>query len=132
VVPYIPDYLSLSGLNIFARQLRKFQKSVVAHDPKMSEPKIRAVIVNRFKAVGNVFSEAIVTLKGQLGFLRQAQLVDPGAAVLTPSIRDCAAVAQCSNEHRPVTLYKPDAIGAKDYQTLTTNFVFFFNRYEPK
>ena len=132
VVPYIPDYLSLSGLNIFARQLSKFQESVVAHDPKMREPKIRAVIVNRFKAVGNVFSEAIVTLKGQLGFLRQAQLVDPGAAVLTPSIRDCAAVAQCSNEHLPVTLYKPDAIGAKDYQTLTTNFVFFFNRYEPK
>ena len=132
VVPYIPDYLSLSGLNIFARQLRKFQESVVAHDPKMREPKIRAVIVNRFKAVGNVFSEAIVTLKGQLGFLRQAQLVDPGAAVLTPSIRDCAAVAQCSNEHRPVTLFKPEAIGAKDYQTLTTNFVFFFNRYEPK
>ena len=132
MVPYIPDYLSLSGLNIFARQLRKFQESVVAHDPKMREPKIRAVIVNRFKAVGNVFSEAIVTLKGQLGFLRQAQLVDPGAAVLTPSIRDCAAVAQCSNEHLPVTLYKPDAIGAKDYQTLTTNFVFFFNRYEPK
>ena len=132
VVPYIPDYLSLSGLNIFARQLRKFQESVVAHDPKMREPKIRAVIVNRFKAVGNVFSEAIVTLKGQLGFLRQAQLVDPGAAVLTPSIRDCAAVAQCSNEHIPVTLYKPDAIGAQDYQKLTTNFVYFFNRYEPK
>ena len=75
MVPYIPDYLSLSGLNIFARQLRKFQESVVAHDPKMSEPKIRAVIVNRFKAVGNVFSEAIVTLKGQLGFLRQAHSV---------------------------------------------------------
>jgi chromosome partitioning protein len=132
VVPYIPDYLSLSGLNIFARRLRRFQESVVAHDPKMRDPKIRAVIINRFKAVGNVFSEAVVTLKGQLGFLRKAQLIDPRAAVLTPSIRDCAAVAQCSNEHLPVTLYKPDAIGAKDYQTLTTNFAFFFNRYEPK
>jgi chromosome partitioning protein len=132
VVPYIPDYLSLSGFNIFARRLRKFQESVVTHDPTMDEPKIRAIIVNRFKTVGNVFSEAIVTLKGQLGFLRQEHLIDPGAAVLLPPIRDCTAVAQCSNEHLPVTLFKPDAIGAKDYQTLTTNFVFFFNRYEPK
>jgi chromosome partitioning protein len=132
VVPYIPDYLSLSGLNIFARRLRKFQDSVIAHDPKMREPKIRTIIINRYKTVGNVFSEAIVTLKGQLGFLREAQLIDPQAAVLTPAIRDCSAVAECSDEHLPVTLYKPNAIGAKDYQALTTNFVFFFNRYEPK
>ena len=132
VVPYIPDYLSLSGLVIFARRLRKFQESVLTHEPKMREPKIRAIIINRFKSVGNVFSEAIVTLKGQLGELRKAQLVDPGATILTPSIRDCTAVAQCSNEHLPVTLYKPGAIGAQDYQTLTTNFVYFFNRYEPK
>jgi chromosome partitioning protein len=132
VVPYMPDYLALSGFNIFARRLRKFQESVVVHDARMHEPKIRAIIVNRFKNVGNVFSEAIVTLKGQLGELRKMQLVDPGATILSPSIRDCTAVAQCSNEHLPVTLYKPGAIGAHDYQTLTTNFVYFFNRYEPK
>jgi chromosome partitioning protein len=105
---------------------------VAAHDPKMREPRIRAIIVNRFKSVGNVYSEAIVTLKGQLGELRKAQLVDPGAQILTPSIRDCAAVAQCSNEHLPVTIFKPNAIGSEDYQKLTTNFVYFFNRYEPK
>jgi chromosome partitioning protein len=132
VVPYIPDYLSLSGLNVFARRLRIFQESVAAHDPRMREPRIRAIIVNRFKNVGNVFSEAIVTLKGQLGTLRKEHLVDPGAMILSPSIRDCAAVAQCSNEHLPVTLYRRDAIGAQDYQKLTTNFVYFFNRYEPK
>jgi chromosome partitioning protein len=132
VVPYIPDYLSLSGFNIFARRLRKFQESVAVHDPRMREPRIRAIIVNRFKNVGNVFSEAIVTLKGQLGELRKAHLVDPGAQILTPPIRDCAAVAQCSNEHLPVTIFKPNAIGSEDYQKLTTNFVYFFNRYEPK
>jgi chromosome partitioning protein len=132
VVPYIPDYLSLSGLIIFARQLRAFQESVAAHDSRMREPKIRAIIVNRFKSIGNVFSEAIVTLRGQLGELRKTQLVDRGAQILTPPIRDCTAVAQCSNEHLPVTIFKPDAIGAKDYQTLTTNFVYFFDRYEPK
>jgi chromosome partitioning protein len=132
VVPYIPDYLSLSGLTIFASRLRKFQESVAAHDPRMHSPRIRAIIVNRFKNVGNIFSEAIVTLKAQLGILRTEQLIDSEAALLLPYIRDCAAVAQCSNEHVPVTLYKPDAIGAKDYQTLTTNFVFFFDRYEPK
>jgi hypothetical protein len=59
-------------------------------------------------------------------------LVDPGAQILTPSIRDCAAVAQCSNEHLPVTIFKPNAIGSEDYQKLTTNFAYFFNRYEPK
>ncbi len=132
VVPYIPDYLSLSGLNVFARRLRMFQESVATHDPRMREPRIRAIIVNRFKSVGNVFSEAIVTLKGQLGELRKAQLVDPGAHILSPYIRDCTAVARCSDEHLPVTLFKPDAIGAKDYQALTTNFVYFFDRYEPK
>ena len=132
VVPYIPDYLSLSGFNIFARRLRKFQESVAAHDPRMREPRIRAIIINRFKSIGNVFSDAIVDLKGQLGELRKAQLVDAGAQILTPSIRDCTAVAQCSNEHLPVTIFKPNAIGSEDYQKLTTNFVFFFNRYESK
>jgi chromosome partitioning protein len=132
VVPYIPDYLSLSGFNIFARRLRKFQESVVVHDPRMRESKIRAIIINRFKKIGKVFSDAILDLKAQLAVLRQAQLVDPGAMILSPEIRDCTAVAQCSNEHLPVTLYEPGAIGAQDYQKLTTNFVFFFNRYEPK
>ena len=132
VVPYIPDYLSLSGLTVFAKRLRKFLESVLSHDPRMQEPKIRAIIVNRFKNVGKVFSEAMVTLKGQLGELRKVQLVDRGAMILTPEIRDCTAVAQCSSEHLPVTFFKPDAIGAKDYQTLTTNFLYFFNRYEPK
>lgn len=98
----------------------------------MREPKIRAIIINRFKTVGNIFSEAIVTLKGQLGELRKERLIDPGAAILLPYIRDCAAVARCSDEHLPVTLFKPDAIGAKDYQMLTTNFVYFFDRYESK
>jgi chromosome partitioning protein len=132
VVPYIPDYLSLSGLTIFAKRLRKFQESVVAHDPRMRESRIRAIIINRFKTVGNVFTQAIVELKGQLGELRKAQLVDTGATILSPYIRDCTAVAQCSDEHLPVTIYKPNAIGAQDYQALTTNFLFFFNRYEPK
>jgi chromosome partitioning protein len=132
VVPYIPDYLSLSGFNIFARRLRKFQESVVAHDQRMQEPKIRAIIVNRFKNVGRVFTDAIVDLKAQLAALRKEQLVDQGATILSPWIRDCTAVAQCSSEHLPVTLYKAGAIGAQDYQALTTNFVFFINRYEPK
>jgi chromosome partitioning protein len=132
VVPYIPDYLSLSGLTIFASRLRKFQETVAAHDPRMREPRIRAIIINRYKAVGNVFSEAIVTLKGQLGYLRKEHLVDPGAHILSPYIRDCTAVARCSDEHLPVTISKPDAIGAKDYQALTSNFVYFFDRYEPK
>ena len=132
VVPYIPDYLSLSGLNVFARRLRKFQESVASHDARMREPRIRAIIVNRFKSVGNVYSEAIVTLKGQMAVLREAHLIDRGAAILLPYIRDCTAVASCSNEHLPVTIFKSEAIGSKDYQTLTTNFVYFFNRYEPK
>jgi chromosome partitioning protein len=54
VVPYIPDYLSLSGLTVFARRLRMFQESVAKNDPRMREPRIRAIIVNRFKSVGKM------------------------------------------------------------------------------
>jgi cellulose biosynthesis protein BcsQ len=98
----------------------------------MHGSRIRAIIINRYKAIGNVYAEAVTGLTGQLGFLREQGLIDPGLAVLKPYIRDCTAVAKCADEHLPVINFNRKAIGAEDYRALATNFIFFFNRYEPK
>jgi chromosome partitioning protein len=132
ILPYLPDYLSLSGINVFSRLLRKFQESVATHDPRMRGSRIRAIVVNRFRSIGNIYTQAITELKTQLAFLRKDGLVDPGAAILLPYVRDCTVVARCADEHLPIIHLKPDAIGAQDYQVLASNFVFFFSRYEPK
>ena len=126
VVPYIPDYLSLSGLRMFTRLVSRFQDQVSGYHVGRLGPRLAGVIVNRYKHMGNVFAEAINELKLELGDLRAQKLVHEKVSVLQPSVRDCVRLAECTNFHLPVIVHNEQAISSQDYAALTNAFVTHF------
>ena len=122
-IPYVPDFLSLSGFRVFARVVKRFQDQASGFKPSLNRPLIAGAIVNRFQQVGNVFTDAINELKLEIGDLRAKELVHEKAKILSPPIRSCVAMAECSNFHLPVMIYKEDAISSEDYHSMASNFL---------
>lgn len=131
VIPYVPDFLSLSGFRVFARVVRRFQDEASGRKPKLSHPLIAGVIINRYNKVGNVNRDAVNELKLELGDLRFHKLVNAKARIFGPPIRDCAKMAECSNFHLPVMIHAPHAISTEDYEALAGDFLHHINSLHP-
>ena len=130
IIPYVPDYLSLSGFRVFARVVKQFQDQASGSKPKLHKARITGVIVNRYKTVGNVFQTAINELELTLGDLRATKLVHEKARVLKPWVRDCVRLAECSSEHLPVNIHNPKAMSSLDYHELAADFLLQINALE--
>lgn len=128
VVPYLPDFLSLSGFRILAEEIEAFYEKVSGYLTGRVRPKIAALIVSHYRSVGNVFAHAINELEIQANILKGSGLLHPQATVLLPYVRHCVGVAEATSEHLPVTLHKASANGAADYDALTRNFLTHFEK----
>ncbi len=123
VVPYNPDYLSLSGLQILCRQLHKMNESFQASRAHLSQNQVCAITVNRYQIVGEIYSTAIAELKAQLLLLKEKGWVHPQCAVLAPPVRLDVRVAESTSEHLPVILHAAGSIGSQDYSLLADSFI---------
>ena len=123
VVPYLPDFLSLSGFRLFSQLVKSFQYHLSGHRVGKLNPRICAVLINRYRSIGNVFDQSINELKLEMRNLKAQNLIHHCAAVLSPYVRDCVKVAECSNMHQPVVIYSEKSIGAYDYFKLSESFV---------
>ena len=126
VVPYIPDFLSLSGLQIFAKLVGRFQEKVGGHHVGQLSSRLAGFIINRYKRQGNVYAGAMADLTVELGDLRARGAVHPRALVFPTPVRDCVGLAECSNHHLPVLLYNERAISSQDYGALAEEFTAHF------
>ena len=126
VVPYYPDYLSLSGLRILCRQLKKMDDVFQARRPTRARNQVCAVTVNRFDTRGNVFGVASAELQSQIDLLKDEELVHSDCKVLGPPIRQDVRVAESTSEHKPVIVYSPDSIASCDYLRLAEAFIQHF------
>lgn len=123
LVPYIPDYLSLSGFGILADQIEAFYERVSGRLTGKKKPGIAGLIVSHYRKVGNVFNVAINELEKKLMVLKEEKKVKKKACIFPSYIRHCTAVAESTNEHLPVILHNHNSIGALDYSILTQNIV---------
>ena len=128
MVPYNPDYLSLSGLRILCRQLKKLDDAFQARRPRLARNQVCAVTVNRYDKRGNVFGTAIAELKSQIDVLKEQELVHPDCTVLEPPIRQDVCVSESTSEHKPVIIHRPASIGSSDYFQLTEAFLQHFEQ----
>lgn len=117
-VPYIPDFLSLSGFQMFAGLVSNFAEQVAGFKSSRLRSGISAVIVNRYQRTGNVYDEGIAELKMLLETMKSSGLCYADAAVLEPPVRNCVRVAESPDRHLPVNLHAPGSIGAQDYADL--------------
>jgi chromosome partitioning protein len=127
VVPYVPDYLSLSGFHVLAEQVVELREKFSSHLPGRRKPNIGALIVSHYRQTGNVFRLAINELEISMANLQAIGLLNQDAILLEPYVRHCVRVAESTSEHLPVILYAPGSIGAQDYSDLTQNVLNHFD-----
>jgi chromosome partitioning protein len=126
IVPYVPDYLSLSGFQVLAEQIVEMREKFAPYLPGRRKPNIGALIVSHYRQTGNVFRLAVNELELSMAALRQEGMLSEQAILLQPYIRHCVRVAESTSEHLPVILYAPGSIGAQDYADLTQRLVDLF------
>lgn len=126
VVPYIPDYLSLSGFEILVDMIEEFCKRMGGYFTSRKRPEIAAFIINHFAVHKNVFETGVNEFEMALNQIRPSGKIHPKAMCLKPYIRFNVNVAESTNEHLPVFLHKPKSIGAMDYADLAQNFIHHF------
>lgn len=125
IVPFIPDYLSLSGLAILAEVVETFYRGRNPHAKGIAS-RLDAFIVNRYEQTGRVYATNINELQMKIDTLKERGKIADRAVILQPYIRTNVHVAESTHEHLPVILHKPESIGAQDYAVLTQNFMTFF------
>ncbi len=123
VVPYIPDFLSLSGVEVFTELVVDFYKKIANHLTGRRKPGISAFIVSHFMSRQNVFEQGANDLEILADVLRAAGKIRKEARVLQPNIRRCVRVAEAAGLHLPVTLHNGQSNGAIDYAALADDFL---------
>ena len=126
VVPYIPDFLSLSGFEILVDMVGDFYNRMSGQRTARPRAQIAAFIINHFVQQRNVFETGVNEFEMAINQIRPGGKIHPRAACLHPYIRFNVHVAEATNEHLPVILHKPESNGAMDYADLAQNFLHHF------
>ena len=128
VVPYLPDFLSLSGFQIFARLVDEFNEKVATFKNVKHKTSIAAVLVSHYRLGLRDHEKNVGDLGLILAHLKNEGLVHPKAAILEPYVRFNVKVAESTNAHLPVTIYDTSSIGAEDYYKLAEAFDEHFSK----
>lgn len=126
VVPYNPDYLSLSGLRILCQHLERLDAEMRVQRQRLQRNQVCAITINRYQKARGTFDQTIAELRGQVDLLKQRGLVHPDCVILEPFVRLDIKVAESTSEHIPVLLHAEESIGSQDYIELASSFVNHF------
>jgi chromosome partitioning protein len=126
VIPYVPDFLSLSGFEVFVSLMERFQDEVAGFRVT-GRGKVAAVIINRYRRLGRAADQALSQLKLVMDLAKSAKKIHEKARILEPAIRDHPDVGASSGIHLPVTLYRPRSPVARDFSLLAHEFVRHFS-----
>jgi chromosome partitioning protein len=122
VVPYVPDFLSLSGFHVLAEEVEKFADQISGYVTGRNRVSIAALLVSHYRKTGKVFNSAINEMEIQLNQEKANKKVHAKTVILHPYIRHCVAVAESTSEHVPVIIHNRDSIGALDYSQISEHF----------
>ena len=131
VVPYLPDFLSLSGFQIFAKLVDDFNERVGAMKGSKHKNSIAAVMVSHYRPGVKDHDRNIAEMRIILSLLKSQGLVHPKADLLQPPVRLSKDVGESTNQHQPVILTAPNGIGAADYHDLAKAFDEHFSNLSP-
>jgi len=121
VVPYMPDFLSLTGFQILAEQIQEFNQRVSGFRQGRSPCEIAALMINHYRSRVTHAASAVEELKNIVAHLRAEGLIHQRCELLTPFVRTCAAVASSTEVHQPVCVSNENSIGNEDFYHLALN-----------
>ncbi|QIF03277.1 ParA family protein [Roseimicrobium sp. ORNL1] len=122
VIPYLPDFLSLSGFQIFAKLVDDISELYSWQKSSRHKTSIAAVLVSHYRSGLKDHDKSLADLRIMLSLLKSQGLVHAKADLLEPPIRLSKDVAESTNQHQPVILTAPNSIGAADYHDLAKAF----------
>jgi chromosome partitioning protein len=126
VIPYIPDFLSLSGFEVLVDEVQDFYDRMSGRLTGRKRPQVAAFIINHFEKKKNVFELGVNELKLAIKQIKPSGKIHPQADILHPYVRFNVHVAESTSEHLPIILHNPQSIGAADYTDLAQNFKIHF------
>jgi chromosome partitioning protein len=118
IVPYIPDFLSLSGVEVLAELVHEFYERVSAQLAGRRTPGITGFLVSHFMSRQNVFEQGVNDIEILCDVLIASGRIRKQARVLKPNIRRCVRVAEAAGYHLPVILHDVSSNGAIDYSAV--------------
>lgn len=128
VVPYNPDFLSLSGFRELCRELRRRRGMFREHRPQRPDPTlVSAVLVCRHMLTGGAYGTAIAELESTLDLLKEERLVGQHCVRLAPPIRHDVKVSESVSAHRPVIFHAPTSNATNDFMQLAGVFARHFD-----
>jgi len=130
IVPYVPDFLSLSGFKILTELVEDFYDRVSGAMTKRPRPGICALVVSHYQKNINNYDRSIHELELQLQKLKDKKLVRSKAAILQPYVRRSAGVSESTNAHLPVCMHDANSIGAYDYYELSNALLEHLEKFK--
>lgn len=127
LVPYLPDFLSLPGLQWLARLNRQFQSAIQGFKPDLRTALPAGIIFNAFIQKQNIGKEALNQLRDTLDQMIQLELVPPTMTIFEPSIPRDVKLTEAPGELQPITICAPDSPSAKAFRLLTQNITNHLN-----
>lgn len=121
IVPYMPDFLSLTGFQILAEQVNDFNNRVSGYRQGRSPCEIVGLMINHFRKGTNHATSAIEELRNIMAHLRAEGLIHQSCELLEPYVRTCAAVAASTEVSQPVCLSAENSMGCEDFYNLALN-----------
>ena len=122
VIPYLPDFLSLSGVQIFAKLVDEINELYAGFKGNKHKTSIAAVLASHFRNGVKDHERSLAELRVILSLLKSQGLVHAKAELLSPPIRLNTDVAESTNKHQPVIISAPNSHGAADYHDLAKAF----------
>lgn len=126
VVPYLPDFLSFSGFNFLAQEIRDFCDRFSSSFQDRKKPTIAAILISHYRRNSIIQEETLGDLDRQMILLREERLIHPRCERLEPKIRFTVDIADSTNAQLPISLFKSDSIATEDYEELSHNFLKHF------
>lgn len=121
VVPYVPDFLSLSGFQLLAQQIEQFNDRVSGFKGLRRRASIVGALISHYKQ-SKAHDQGIIELELTLNRLKSEGQTHANAKVIYPAIRHLADVAESTSEHLPVVIHRPNGNGAEDYAQVAKAF----------
>ena len=129
VVPFNPDFLSLSGFKFLCTMLADIGEKYKM--PGFTQPakRISAFILNRAQTNTIIATQARQFLLTAMDQAMEEQLLSQDCCLLPPDIRNCVDVGMASDTHLPLVISHPHGKATEDYDALTAAFVRHFQPY---
>ncbi|MFX0067196.1 MAG: ParA family protein, partial [Candidatus Hermodarchaeota archaeon] len=121
VIPTIPDFLSITGITLLTRSLKKTSK--IKFDEKNQESKLAGIIINMLDRRLAIHNDTVREIGDMLQWLKEEQIVSDSAKVFGTHIRNLVEIKKALDSFAPICIYNPRSESTAEFRECTHEIV---------